>query len=188
MAADKDILQMSDEELVERIVKDNDTRFFEVLYDRYSNRVYHRCLRFVKSEVEAQDITHDIFIKLFMKLKTFAGNSKFSTWFFSLTYNHCLNYVNRDKKNTIDSIDVNTISDDIQDEVSDEEIFSLTVERLNRALNIIDDGEKLILMMKYQDDLSVKEIMKVLSIGESAVKMRLSRAKQSLLKAYKKQS
>ena len=51
-------------------------------------------------------------------------------------------------------------------------------------MTIIEPNDKMILLMKYQDDLSIKEISEVLEIGESAVKMRLKRAKEKVVNVY----
>lgn len=71
---------LTDEDLVSRIAKTNNSILFGVLYDRYSNKVYNKCIGFVKNEEEAKDLTQDIFLKLFIKLSSFKGQSKFSTW------------------------------------------------------------------------------------------------------------
>ena len=60
----------------------------------------------------------------------------------------------------------------------------MQVEQLKKAIDLIAPGDKMILLLKYQDSLSIKEISNVLDIGESAVKMRLSRAKDKLLNTY----
>ena len=86
---------LSDNELIQKIVKTNDPNLFAVLYDRYVNMVYNKCYGFATSKEEAQDLTHDVFIKLFVKLRTFKGTAKFSTWLYSFTYNFCVNYITR---------------------------------------------------------------------------------------------
>ncbi|MEW7279163.1 sigma-70 family RNA polymerase sigma factor [Aquimarina sp. 2201CG1-2-11] len=179
---------LEDKELVFRIAKSNDTKLYAILYDRYATMVYAKCLSFVKTKEEAQDLTHDIFVLLFAKLKTFKGTSKFSTWLYSFTYNFCINYVQRDRKKKNEKIIVSdtlveyTTEDD--DDSLDEEIMKLKSKKLVLALQQIEPNDKVILMMKYQDDLSIKEIKENLNIGDSAVKMRLSRAKSRLIKAY----
>ncbi|WP_418644311.1 RNA polymerase sigma factor [Tenacibaculum insulae] len=75
-----DDTKLSDEALVSKIVEKNDTHLFAVLYDRYAGIVYNKCYGFSKNKEEAQDLTHDVFIRLFVKLRTFKGKSKFSTW------------------------------------------------------------------------------------------------------------
>lgn len=185
MAFQKPIEEISDLELIHEITKTNNTHLFGVLYDRYSPIVYNKCLGFIGSKEEAQDLTHDIFVKLFVKLKSFKGDSKFSTWLYSFTYNHCVNYLQREvrgKKNTF-SVD-DEIKDEAIEEISDSVIFEMKAEKLNQALSKISPEERAFLLMKYQDDLTIKEMTTLYQLGESAVKMRLNRAKANLIKVY----
>ncbi len=176
---------MSDEELIEKIIRTNDSYLFSQLYDRYVKVVYNKCLGFSKSKEEAQDLTHDIFLKLFVKLRSFKGKSKFSTWLYSFTYNHCVNYVQRDSEKRKPKVPIDNYLEKFTDEeVSDNNIFSLKTEKLKKVLELIDVNDKVVLLLKYQDDLSIKEIQEVLKIGESAVKMRLKRAKERVLITY----
>ncbi len=87
------VQKLSDEDLVFKIVETYNSQLFAVLYDRFSRVVYNKCYGFSKNEEEAEGLTHDVFIRLFAKLKTFKGNSKFFTWLYSFTYNFCVNYV-----------------------------------------------------------------------------------------------
>ncbi len=187
MLYQRDINLIDDEELVFKIVASNDTHLFAVLYDRYAEKVYAKCLSFVKSQAEAQDLTHDIFIQLFLKLKTFKGQSKFSTWLYSLTYNFCLNYVQRDQKKKRETFkDLTHDNLSIEDEIPDTEIYQMKSNKLKESLDIIDPNDKMILLMKYQDDFSIQDIQASLQIGESAVKMRIKRAKEKLIQVYNK--
>jgi RNA polymerase sigma-70 factor (ECF subfamily) len=68
--------------------------------------------------------------------------------------------------------------------VSDEQLYQLRLDKLQRAMEGINPNDKVLLIMKYQDDFSIKEIMETLAINESAVKMRLNRAKSKLLEVY----
>ncbi|MBL4745198.1 MAG: RNA polymerase sigma factor [Flavobacteriaceae bacterium] len=184
MKAAVNIQQLSDEELIHRIVKSNDTHLFAVLYDRYSRIVYNKCLGFANSSDEAEDLTHDIFIKLFIKLRTFKGHSKFSTWLYSFVYNFCVNYVNRDKHRRNRSIENNDINDESYEEVDESALFELRSDKLAKALDLIDPNDKMILLLKYQDDLSIADIQAVLEVGASAVKMRLKRAREKVVHVY----
>ncbi|WNH10905.1 RNA polymerase sigma factor [Thalassobellus suaedae] len=181
----ENINELSDEELVDGIVKNNDTLLFEILYDRYAMLVYNKCYGFANNEDEAKDLTQDVFLKLFIKLASFKGKSKFSTWLYSFTYNHCVNYVTRNtakkfEKQSVDYTDIENLSDD----EDDTGFLSMKVDKLKVALELISPEEKMILLLKYQDSLSIKEIESVLGIGESAVKMRIKRAKDKLQTVY----
>ncbi len=180
-------LQITDEELVFEIVKTNNTELFATLYDRFSSVVYNKCYGFSKSKEEAEDLMQDVFVRLFVKLRTFKGNAKFSTWLYSFTYNFCVNYVQRNSHKKKEKITV--VTDVIKDntdfeEQEDKSLLELKSTKLVKALAILDPADKMILLMKYQDDKSIKEIKEVLNIGESAVKMRLKRAKEKAIKIY----
>ena len=178
---------LTDEELVFKIVETNNSHLFANLYDRFSKIVYNKCYGFAKNKEEAEDLTHDVFIRLFTKLKTFKGNSKFSTWLYSFTYNFCVNYVQRNAHKKKEKVTVVTDvikDDDVSVEIEDSELFALKSKKLAKALELMDAKDKMILLMKYQDDMSIKEIKEALDIGESAVKMRIKRAKQKVISIY----
>ncbi len=71
---------LKDEELIEQIIKTKNDFLFGELYDRYSPLVYNKCYGFTKTKTEAQDLTQDVFSKIFLNLSSFKGSSKFSTW------------------------------------------------------------------------------------------------------------
>lgn len=177
--------QFTDEELVKKITKSNDTVYFGHLYDRYESKVYNKCYGFVQNTDEAKDLAQDVFLQVFIKLKSFTFKSKFSTWLYSVTYNFCLNYLNRDKEKKI-SDSSSSLDDDykLSVEVSDYSLFQMKVSRLEKAMQKIPPEDRMILQMKYQDDASIKELEELLQISESAVKMRLSRAKLKIVEVY----
>lgn len=172
--------------MVFKIVETNNSQLFAILYDRFSKVVYNKCYGFANSKEEAEDLTHDVFIRLFIKLKTFKGNSKFSTWLYSFTYNFCVNYVQRNTHKKKEKVTVVTdqIKEDASEEIDDAQIFELKAEKLAKALALMDPKDKMILLMKYQDDMSIREIKDALDVGESAVKMRIKRAKQKVVSIY----
>lgn len=178
---------LSDEELVSEIVATNSSHLFAVLYDRFSQFVYYKCYKFTNSKQEAEDLTHDVFVRLFDKLQTFKGHSKFSTWLYSFTYNFCVNYVKRNDYKKKQRLTI--VSDNVKDTI-DESNFDgkdtaiLASDKLYKVLEKINAKEKSILLMKYQEEMSIREIQKALNIGESAVKMRIKRAKQKVVDMY----
>ena len=64
-----------------------DVTAFEELYQSYHRRVYSLCLRMTRNTTEAEDLTQDVFVQLFRKLKTFRGEASFVTWLHRLTVN-----------------------------------------------------------------------------------------------------
>jgi RNA polymerase sigma factor (sigma-70 family) len=174
----------TDEELVFEFIQTQRNPYFEELYRRYADKVYRKCLSFVKDPARAEDFTHDIFLKLILKLGTYKETARFSTWLYSITYNYCMDQLRIYKKRG------EMLADDeleLPDDTDLNEAFEdpdVEIKRLNNALDHLQLEEKSILMMKYQDDLSIREIAETFDITESAVKMRLMRSREKLRKRY----
>lgn len=182
MKEDKDI---SDFEIVQKIINNKEKHLYAIIYDRYANLVYSRCYSFSNTNAEAKDLTQDVFIKAYLKLNTFTENVSFKSWLYTLTYRFCINYVNRNKERKIEQQAINI--DDVNDlkiTVSDDVLYDMEVTRLEKSLKLISPEDKMILLLKYQDDATIKELALSLEIGESAVKMRLMRAKAKLVETY----
>lgn len=175
----------SDEELVKLFVLTQKNSFFEELYERYADKVYRKCLTLVKDAARAEDFTHDIFLKLIVKLGSFKEEARFSTWLYSITYNYCMDQLRVNKKrgevNLEEEVDV--MDEDVDVSVLIEE-KDADAKRLHRAIDTLTTEERSILMMKYLDDLSIRDIASVFRITESAVKMRLLRSRENLRKKY----
>ena len=178
---------LSDEELVEQITKTKNDILFGALYERFSHVVYNKCYGFTQTKAEAEDLAQDVFVKLYQKLSSFKGNSKFSTWMYSLTYNMCVDFVKKKEIKTVssDEFELENLNH-LQIETEDYSLFQMREDVLKKALENIAPEDKMILLLKYQDDFSIKEIMVVLEINEGAVKMRLKRAKARIVEAYNK--
>lgn len=178
-------LHLSDEEVVERIIDTQDISSVEILYQRYADKVFRKCLSFVKDESSAEDLTHDIFVKLYLNLGSFKQKSKFSTWLYSITYNFCIDHIRKKQKEKWVDIDDNE-NESTKNYLVDsaEDLSHIAVDRLSALLEKIKTDEKMILLMKYRDDMSIKDIQYVLNISESAVKMRIKRAKEKIQALY----
>lgn len=173
---------LSDEELVRLYVKTQRNPYFEALYTRYCDKVYRKCLSFTKNSERAEDFTHDIFIRVATKLGGFREQAKFSTWLYSVTYNFCMDQLRSPRQKEVYSDEpyegVGLYDDD------DAEVAEMEAQRLNKALDHLTSDERGLLMMKYQDDISIRDIAEAQKVTESAVKMRLMRAKEKLRKRY----
>lgn len=70
---------VSDEEVVRLYLETQNVAYFNILYDRYSGKIFAKCLSLLKSESEAQDATQDVLMKILLNLSKFGGKSRFST-------------------------------------------------------------------------------------------------------------
>ncbi|MFK7756718.1 MAG: RNA polymerase sigma factor [Flavobacteriales bacterium] len=176
---------LSDEELIKEILKNQRADDYGIIYDRYSQKVFQKSISFVKDVDVAKDLAHDIFIKCYVNLSKFNFESKFSTWLYRLTYNFCIDYLRKNNKFVKSSAEeLEHLSDDDSD-LQEKKLLALRAERLQKVLEEIPTDDKAVLLMKFQDGMSVKEIMPILNCGESAVKMRIKRAKSKALETYK---
>lgn len=175
---------LTDEELVRELQARMDAERFAVLYDRYSTRVFQKCVGMTRDRDLAKDLTHDIFLKAFLNLSRFDHRSKFGTWLYSITYNYCLDHLRKAKRMREDDIDERTQEGTPDDDRNEALLLALRAERLDRVLMEIDPTDRAVLLMKYEDELSVKEMMEALAVSESAVKMRLLRARERALARY----
>lgn len=175
----------SDEELIDLYLSSHRSQYFDELYNRYINKVYSKCISLLKDEGLAQDAAQEIFLKIFLNLARFNKKSKFSTWVYSISYNFCIDFIRKSKKSknlfTSDEVE----GKDVIDEVEDSMLLEMEVGRLKVVLDELPIDDKAVLMMKYQEELSIREISVIIDKSESAVKMKIKRAKHKSQKIYK---
>ena len=172
--------------VIQEYLRTKDSRHFSTLYKRYAPKVYGKCISLLKDEHLARDAAQESGLKIFLNLSRFAAQSKFSTWVYSITYNYCIDLLRKKKKMTnLFDDEMERLPDIEEDEVPDEELLAMEVSRLRVVLDQIPLDDKAILLMKYQDELMIKEIAQILGKTESAVKMKIKRAKHKAQKVYK---
>ena len=141
----------------------------------------------VKGKEEAEEVSQDTFIKAFQSLSSYRGESKFSTWLYSIAYRKALDRIRKNNKiNTSELI---------------EEITESNFESIENALHYIQEQErneiikKCILQLKeqeaaiitfyYYEDLTVKEIAKITQLTEDNIKVKLHRSRKKLFPLLK---
>jgi len=97
---------MDDPEEISHInrVKAGDKEAFSLVLDKYSDMVYTICLRMLTVEADAADAAQEVFVKVYRSIASFREKSKFSTWVYRITYNHCISVIRR-KVKVIDLVD-----------------------------------------------------------------------------------
>ncbi len=179
----KSIELLKDDEIISRMRAENSSKYFEILYKRYYGKVLDKCYSLVKNRSVAEELAADIFSKAYEKLPSFRQLSSFSSWLYAITYNHCIDYL-REKKNLhYPNWNSENKIPEIIDE-SEEPIDDVNYDDLLVILDNVHPEEKALLLMKYQDDLSLKQIGSALRISEDAVKMRLKRARTRVIYLY----
>ncbi len=172
--------KLKDEEIIKRIIQDQNPELFGILHRRYYKKVVDKSFSFIKDRALAEEFANDILSKAFEKLKGFKGNSSFSSWLFSITYNHCIDYMRLKKKLHYPDWNRDNVIPEIIDE-TEEDLSVTSYDDLLRILEMIHPEEKALILMKYHDGISLREMGETLRISEDAVKMRLKRARTRVI-------
>lgn len=163
----------SDERLMELIVQ-GDERAFAALYDRWKHRLmsyFHRMLWHDRER--AQDFLQDLFSKIARRPESYDRGRPFNTWLYSVANNMCKNEYRREevRRNAIPYLDNgNGITAAVEGVGVDHERFR---GRLNAELDRLDPDHRATFVMRYQEDMAIKEIAAVFGISEGTVKSRL---------------
>ncbi len=174
----KKITDLTDSAIIARFRLAQDQVYFTILYQRYARKVFGKCYSMLMDDGLARDATQDIFIKILMNLTKFNEQSSFSTWIYSITYNFCIDLIRKKKKvQVIYTEDVSKVKNDVDDDIPNSVILEMKQDRLSKVLDAIPPGDKAILLMKYIDDMPIKDIAEILDKTESAIKMQIMRAK-----------
>lgn len=174
---------LSDEQIIKIIAEDKNKDIYQVIYYRYFDKVTDKCYSFLKNKTLATEFANDILIKTYEKLPGFKGNSTFSSWLYSITYNHLIDYLRKKKQLHYPNWNRENEIPEIIDE-SSTDVSELSYDNMMLIFEKIHPEEKALLLMKYQHGFSIKEIAKSLTISEDAVKMRLKRARSRVIYLY----
>lgn len=179
------IRKLDDESLITKI-DEHRQLVLSILYDRYEKRIYFKAISILKNKPEAMDLAHDIFITIFTSINKFEGKSKFSLWVHSISFNTCVKYLNSKKKIQLFPLDdINEeVIDTTAEDVSEKELLEINLEALESFLVNLKEEERMLILMKYMDGLTVREMSSITELKESTIKMKLMRTRQKLLKMY----
>lgn len=171
----------SDEVIIQKYLETQKGAYFDIIYKRYSAKVFARSISLLKNEEIAQDAVQDVFMKILTNLSKFGGKSKFSSWLYSITYNHCIDFIRRNKKmQTVHMADHFEFKAE-ESEVEDKLLLETKIEQLKDIMDVMPPKDKAVLLMKYQDGMSINDISQITEKSESAVKMQIKRAKQKFI-------
>ncbi|MDX8339082.1 RNA polymerase sigma factor [Draconibacterium sp. IB214405] len=179
----KNIARLTDEELMAAI-KNGDQSAFSELYERFNQRLYYYFFRMLGNDKEvANDFLQDLFLKIINKPELFKPGYKFSSWIFTVAHNMCKNeYRNREVRKIVNN-------DENPDQfLADENSFEETLKKehlitqLFAEIEYLAEDQKAILLLKYKENFSLKEISEVLELPVGTIKSRLYYARIELTK------
>jgi RNA polymerase sigma-70 factor (ECF subfamily) len=188
MAENSDLLEKSDQELVQLTLKEQDN--FLYIVNRYEKKLLHFILRISNVSVEeAKDLLQEIFIKIYQNLNAYDLSLKFSSWIYRIARNHVISHYRKNKnKQTISSSEINeeTLNNlasefDIIKEI-DHQILK---QNISRSLNQIEDKYREVIVLKYFEEKNYQEISDIIKKPTGTVATYLNRGKKQFKKTYK---
>ena len=163
-----------------------DRKAFESLVKMHEKNVYNLALKLMKNREDALDASQDAFLKAWISIKSFRGESKFSAWLYRLTYNTCLDVIRKAKKGEIISLTSNDEEEevvDVKDNAPTPEEAAVkkeTQQTVRDAVDNLPEEYRQIIIMREFTGLSYAEIAECTGLNEGTVKSRLSRARIKL--------
>lgn len=180
-------MQLEEEARIVQQVKNGNIEAFEALVKAYEKRVYNIALKMLGNPEDAEDAAQEAFIKAYMSIGTFRGDSRFSVWLYRLTNNCCIDLLRkrRDKMSlSVTGADGETVELDIPDERSgpeDEVIKKELRLSVREGLEKLPEEYRRILVLREIGAQSYAEIAEILDIDIGTVKSRIFRARKKLL-------
>jgi RNA polymerase sigma-70 factor, ECF subfamily len=170
--------------LIQRAQK-GDQDAFAALVDEHQRYVYNLAFRVLKDENEALDLTQETFVRAWTALPNFKGQSQFRTWLYRITTNLCYNRLPNLRRS------LNDLGDDVMGEITGMDLdnpvrefeSSETRVHLYKAIEELDANYKLLITLRYQNELSYDEIASTLNLPLGTVKTGIFRAKEQLRKS-----
>jgi RNA polymerase sigma-70 factor, ECF subfamily len=181
--AEPGVYRAQDEVTLLRASLEGDTQAWGEIITRYKDAVFGLCLGFLRNRADAEDLTHDAFVRAYLNLRRYRLEKRFSTWLFTIASNLCRNRLRYRRYHPVVSApDQMEGGGDPGRAVAREDRIGKIREMLDR----LPHSYRAPLVLRYYNDLSYKEIAEVLFLREGTVKTRIHRAKLMLKDALEK--
>lgn len=174
--------KLSDIELIQQTLAGNQQAYADLI-KRHQRFVFTLAMRFAKSREDAEEIAQDCFIKAYRSLASFQGQSKFSTWLYSIVYTTAMTFLRKKRVDT-DSIDDENTYIQIENQSSAYDVNNAENKSrsfyLNQAIEQLLPDDAAVITMFYKGEQSLEEIGQAMGIEANTVKVKLFRARQRL--------
>jgi len=162
---------VSDTEILSKF-QDEKTRneAFNLLLQKYQQKIYWHVRRMVVNHDDADDLVQDVFVKIWKNLPGFRSDAQLYTWMYRIATNECITFLNKKKQKN--NIPLDDVSYELAESLADSTYLSgdKVQLKLQQALVTLPDKQRLVFNMKYYDDMKYEEISEVLGTSVGALK------------------
>ena len=165
-------IQSDDNELIESF-KNGNRYAFNLIVLKYQKKIYWLARKMVIDHDDADDITQEVFIKLYRSIDKYRGESKFYTYLYKIAVNLSLNHLNKNKRNYSRKIDLNSEAYRISSKEKSSDEFLDEKERtkiLEEAISTLPEQQRAVFNLRFYDNLSYDEIGKMLNKSTGGMK------------------
>lgn len=179
-----------DFELIERARSGDDGAFTQIV-QAYRKRILGTIARLIGKPEDVEDVGQEVFVRLYYSLDQLRTREVFEPWLYRLTVNAAYDYLRKQRRRP-----ESRMSDLSEQQVmladaaaggkknEEEQRRSKIRERVQSLLGNVSEEDRILLMLKEVEGLSLKELEKIYKVNENALKVRLFRARQRVLKAF----
>ncbi len=181
-------IETNDNELITRILK-GEHQLYASLVQRYQNFVFTIALKYASQREDAEEIAQDVFVKAYKALRDFRGESKFSTWLYTIVNSTSITFL-RKKKLQTQSLDKEGVFETANIQAAAPHAGGVEqkskVEMVAKAINLLNPDDAKIITLFYKGEQTLEEIGKILGIETNTVKVKLHRARGRLKEKMEK--
>ena len=179
---------LGDNEIISRVLRGEQNAYAE-LVNRYQAYVFTLVLRMIKSREDAEEVAQDVFVKAYRSLADFRGESKFSTWLYTIANTTSITFLRKKK------LDVHSLDNEKVFEVADSKDSGLRanlveqksrVNMVNEAIAMLSPDDAEIITLFYKAEQNLEEISRILRLETNTAKVRLHRARTRLKEKMEK--
>ena len=179
---------LGDNEIISKVLKGEQNAYAE-LVNRYQAYVFTLVLRMIKTREDAEEVAQDVFVKAYRSLADFRGESKFSTWLYTIANTTSITFLRKKK------LDVHSLDNEKVFEVADSKDSGFRanlveqksrVNMVNEAINLLSPDDAEIITLFYKAEQNLEEISRILRLETNTVKVRLHRARTRLKEKMEK--
>ncbi len=162
-------------------LKQGDRAAFDELYERFSKRIYNYVLRYLGSEEASEDITQEVFVRMYTSAKTYEPTARFSTWLFTIATNLAINEYHKSRHT--EQITEALLPDDALP-TDERAVLGELEEKFLKVVHQLPENQRTAILLRSYEGMDYREIADVLKVSEKAVKSLLSRGRERLIHEY----
>lgn len=180
------VMDMIQDWIIINKIKMGDPDAWDILVHKYYDSVYFYCVRRCYGDCDiASDLTQDIFLKLVESLPRYRFIGKFQNYLYTMAVNTCNNYL---KKRHIEQIELtDNFTTDLDTSLIDEILHDERKETVQKALDLLPEIQREVVILRYYHDLKVKDIATITGVGVSTVQSRIYQGLRKLEKVLERE-